>query len=93
MLATLPLEEGYSTALRNLNLQTQSVRPDRLAVVGSEQLTVPAGTFDAFIVELTSPDDSGRTTFWVAKDTRRVLKTVATGPQLNGATVTAELAE
>ncbi len=91
VIATLPLEEGYETAFRNLNLQPPGVRTVELAVVGSESVTVPAGMFDTLVVELTSPDDGNRTTLWIADDSRRVVKTVTTGPVLNGGVVTTEL--
>jgi dipeptidyl aminopeptidase/acylaminoacyl peptidase len=93
VLATLPLAEGYTTAFRNFSLQPPKARTVQLAVVGREEVTVPAGTFDAFVVELTSPDDENETTFWVAVESRRAVKSVATGPQLNGGRLTAELQE
>jgi len=51
---------------------------------------VPAGTFDAFKVELTS-DGGGQATIFVARDSRAVVKVVASSPQMGGATVTTEL--
>ena len=63
----------------------------RLQVLGSEPVTVPAGTFDAFKIELANADDEGKTTVWVAKDGRKVVKFVGVRPQLQGATVTSEL--
>jgi dipeptidyl aminopeptidase/acylaminoacyl peptidase len=93
VMATLPLEEGYTTAFRNFGLQPPAPRTVQLTVVGSESVTVPAGTFDTFTVEVTSPDDANTTTFWVAKESRQVVKTVTTGPALGGGTMTTELTE
>jgi len=43
-------------------------------------------------VELTSAEgEPGTTTVWVDTASRKVLKTVATGPQMGGAVVTVEL--
>jgi len=61
-------------------------------VTGAEAVTVPAGTFDAWKIEITSAEgDPGSTTIWVAKDGRKVVKTVATLPQMGGAVVTLQL--
>ena len=71
-------------------MQRLQIRTKELKVVGSEQVTVAAGTFDAFKVEINS-SDGGKTTLWVAKAPRKAVKQVVTSPAMNGATVTAEL--
>ena len=91
VLAMLPLAEGYSTAYRNFDVQSQKVRVVQLAVTGSETVTVPAGSFDAWKVELTNADDGQKTTAWIAKECCRVPKTTAVVPRMNGAVVTSEL--
>jgi len=91
VMAALPLAEGYETAFRNFDVQSQKPKVVQLKVVGSESVTVPAGSFDAFKVEATSPDDGQKSTFWVAKDTRRVVKLQAVLPRMNGAVLTSEL--
>jgi hypothetical protein len=61
-------------------------------VVATETLTVPAGTFDTWKVEVTSAEGGpGTTTVWVDQKTRKVVKTSATLPQMGGAVVTTEL--
>ena len=53
---------------------------------------MPAGTFQAWKVEITSAEgEPGQTTIWVAKDSRKVVKISATLPQMGGAVVTSEL--
>jgi dipeptidyl aminopeptidase/acylaminoacyl peptidase len=89
-IATLPLADGYTTTFRNFDVQRQQMKTKELKVVGSEQVTVPAGTFDAFKVEINS-SDGGKTTLWVAKAPRKAVKQVATLPAMNGATITSEL--
>ena len=90
VIATLPLAEGYQTTFRNFDAQAQQVRSVQLKVLGSESVTVPAGTFDAFKVEVVTTGGPTATE-WVAKDPRRVVKVVAVLPQMNGATITLEL--
>jgi dipeptidyl aminopeptidase/acylaminoacyl peptidase len=91
VMATLPLADGYTVRFRNLDLQSQKVIVKQLAVVGSESVTVPAGTFDAYRVEITSLDDGAKTTLWVSKSDRKVVRVLAVLPRLNGATLTSEL--
>ena len=91
-LARLPLAEGYSTTFRNFDVRQQKVNMKQIKVLGSENVTVPAGTFKAWKAEISSADgEPGTTTLWIANDTRRVLKTSASLPQMGGATITSEL--
>jgi hypothetical protein len=91
-IGALPLADGYSTIFRNFDVRQQKVQLKQAKVAGSENVTVPAGTFEAWKVEIASAEgEPGTTTIWVAKDSRKVVKTVATLPQMGGAVVTAEL--
>jgi dipeptidyl aminopeptidase/acylaminoacyl peptidase len=93
VVAALPLAEGYSTAFRNFDLMSQKVQMRQLKVTGSEKVTVPAGTFDAWKVEITPADgETGQTTtLWVDKPSRRAVKISTILPEMNGAIATAEL--
>jgi dipeptidyl aminopeptidase/acylaminoacyl peptidase len=94
VLASLPLAQGYTATFRNFDLQKQKVVLMRVKVAGAERITVPAGSFEAFKLEVTPPEDEpGRTTVWVAKDSRKVLKIVAVIPRMNGAVLTSELTQ
>ena len=91
-IGALPLADGYSASFRNFDVRQQKVQLKQAKVAGSENVTVPAGTFDAWKVEIASAEgEPGTTTIWVAKDSRKVVKTVATLPQMGGAVVTTEL--
>jgi dipeptidyl aminopeptidase/acylaminoacyl peptidase len=93
-MASLPLADGYTATYRNFDVQSQKAKLMRLAVVAIESVTVPAGTFEAYKVEATSAEgDAGKTIVWIDKATRKVIKTSATLPQMNGATLTSELAQ
>lgn len=93
-LASLSLAEGYTATFRAFDLQKQKVALKQVKVVGAEKVTVPAGSFEAFKLEVTSAEgDPGKTTVWVAKESRKVVKVVAVIPQMNGATLTSELAQ
>ncbi len=91
VIATLPLAEGYTTSFRNFDAMAQKTRMMQLKVTGVESVTVPAGTFDAFKVELTNSEDTGQTSVYVSKADRQVVKIESVVPQMNGAVLTAEL--
>ncbi len=90
-MACLPLAEGYTTSFRNLDVNRQKEKMMELKVVGVESVTVPAGTFDAYKVEVSS--DTDKQTLWVAKDSRKPVKLSAVLASMGGATMTMELTE
>jgi len=88
----LPLADGYTAAFRNFDLQKQKVKLMQLVVTGVETVTVPAGKFETFKVEITSADggnDQG--TIWIAKDSRQAVKVSSVMTSMDGATMTTEL--
>jgi dipeptidyl aminopeptidase/acylaminoacyl peptidase len=89
-LGLLPLAPGYTVTFRTLDVQRQKVTLREATVARVEEVTVPAGTFKAFRVQVKSAEgDPGEQTLWIAADTRRVVKVVSRPP--NGATLTSEL--
>ena len=55
-------------------------------------ITVPAGTFDTFKVEVTSADGGpDKQTVWIAKDSRKPVKAISVLADMGGAIVTEEL--
>jgi len=94
VIACLPLADGYTTSFRNFDPQAQKVKLMQLNVAGTEKVTVPAGTFDAIRVELSSADGGAdKETLWVAKDSHKVVKVSAVIPSMGGAVLTEELLE
>lgn len=92
VVGALALADGFSTVVRSFDVQTQKVRLIKLAVTGSERVTVPAGEFDCFKVERTSAEGGAeRSTIWIDKASRKPVKTTAVMPQMNGATMLMEL--
>jgi dipeptidyl aminopeptidase/acylaminoacyl peptidase len=91
-LARLPLADGYTTTWRNFDVQRAKASLKQLKVAGVEEVTVPAGTFKCWKVEISSAEgEPGASTLWVATDSRQVVKTSATLPQMGGATIVTEL--
>jgi dipeptidyl aminopeptidase/acylaminoacyl peptidase len=91
-ISCLPLAEGYSTTYRNFDVQQQKVKLMQLKVTGVEKVTVPAGTFDAYKVEISSADGGpDKETLWVAKDSHKPVKESAVLAAMGGAVLTQEL--
>ena len=92
VLARLPLAANYATTFRNFDVNKQKPTIRQLKVVGTESVTVAAGTFDAYKVESVSADnEADKQTLWIAKDSLKVLKINATIPSLGGAVLTSEM--
>ena len=92
VIASLPLADGYSLSFRNFDVQKQKTQIKQLKVVGTESITVPAGKFDAYKVEIVAADnEADKQTVWIDKASRKVLKISAVLPSLNGAILTSEL--
>ncbi|HET6843210.1 MAG TPA: alpha/beta fold hydrolase [Candidatus Angelobacter sp.] len=92
VIGCLPLAEGYTATYRNFDVQQQKVKLLQLKVAGVESVTVPAGTFNAFRVEISSADGGNdKETVWIAKDSRKPVKSSAVLVQMGGAVLTAEL--
>ena len=92
VIARLPLAPSYAITLRNFDVQKQKAQLKQLKVVGTESVTVPAGAFDAYRVEIVDTnDEADKRTVWIAKDSHKVVKITATIPSLGGALLTSEL--
>jgi dipeptidyl aminopeptidase/acylaminoacyl peptidase len=92
VLARLPLAVNYIATFRNFDVQKQKTQLKQIKFLGTESLTVAAGTFDTYKVEVTSADnDADKQTLWIAKDSHKVVKIVASLPSLGGALLTSEL--
>jgi dipeptidyl aminopeptidase/acylaminoacyl peptidase len=92
VIGCLPLAAGYTTTFRNFDVQKQKVKLMQLEVKALDTVTAPAGTFEAFQVELSSaeggPDQS---TLWIAKDTGTPVKSSTVMADMGGAILTSEL--
>jgi hypothetical protein len=92
VLGTLPLTEGYTTTFRNFDVQAAKPTLKQAKVAGVEEVSVPAGTFKAWKVEIKSAEgEPGQQTVWIDTATRKVVKVFATLPRMAGATLTSEL--
>jgi len=90
VIGTFALADGYATSVKSVNLQTGQVVAMDLKVSGSERVKVAGGEADCFKVELASTDGN-KVTYWIAKDSRQVLKVISVLAALGGAVVTQEM--
>ncbi|MEM6398137.1 MAG: alpha/beta fold hydrolase [Bacteroidota bacterium] len=93
IIAQLPLEKGYTAYMRNMDMQSMQIKASKLEVTGTEEVTVPAGTFNTYKVEITSAEgEPGSRTIYVSTDdSRKAVKIEAVIPQMNGAKMLMEL--
>jgi dipeptidyl aminopeptidase/acylaminoacyl peptidase len=89
-LATLPLKAGYTTSYRNFDTQKLKTKVMQLTVTGAEHVTVAAGSFDTYKLEITS-DAGDKFTAWVDKAARKPVKMEQVIPSMGGATLVTEL--
>jgi len=88
----LPLAAGYKATYRNFDLQKQKPKLMQLEVAGTENVTVPAGAFECYKVEISSADGGAdKSTLWIDKASRKPVKMSAVMPSMNGATMVSEL--
>jgi len=93
--STLPLAEGYNATVYQFDMMSAKAQPMVLTVKGTEKVSVAAGTFHAYRVEVGPKEgDSGSVTLWVTVDSRRIVRTEANlPPQAGGGVVVSELAQ
>jgi dipeptidyl aminopeptidase/acylaminoacyl peptidase len=93
-LGALPLAVSYEATFESYNPSpmAQGVEAYVLRVTGTEEVTVPAGTFETYVVAFDKVDGDDDTTAYVRTSDGVLVKSVSILPaQMGGGTVTAEL--
>lgn len=94
-ITALPLDEGYRTTVRSVEIGVQQrVRVWSVEVESVESVEVPAGSFETFRVALEPLDgEPGGRTLWITEETpRRVVEAESElPPQAGGGTAVTEL--
>jgi hypothetical protein len=90
-LRLLPLNTAWedSASTLSVTLSGHAVVPTRLSVIGEDQIRVPAGTFDCWVVAVHA--DVSRGLFWVTKRDPMVVRSVLDVPSLGGAQLVSAL--
>jgi hypothetical protein len=90
-LRLLPLSSAWedSASTLSITLGGNSVVPTRLSVIGEDQIRVPAGTFDCWVVAVHA--DVSRGLYWVTKRDPMVVRSVLDVPSLGGAQLVSAL--
>ena len=83
-ISTLPLKVGYTATIHQFDLTMMSAKAMIMKVAGTEKLTVKAGTFDTYKVDLIPVEGEGDSAFWIDTTTRNVLKVEAKLPSMMG---------
>jgi len=92
-ISTLPLASGYTATLNTIDVMRGKTKQLGLKVTGAENVTVVAGAFDTFIVEITPlDDDAGGSKIWISKTDKRTVKMETKLPAtMGGGTAVTEL--
>lgn len=94
VVSAMNLKPDFNTTLRTFNLLQQKVVSHSLKVVGKETVSVPAGSFDTYKVEVTPLDgSSGAQTIYVNIDKpyNMIQLEAELPPMMGGGTMTVEL--
>jgi hypothetical protein len=84
-MGVLPLAEGYSASFRSFDIESQKAELTRLKVSGLENVTVPAGSFESYRVEISTVDiDAENYTVWIARNSHKPVKIVTPLPEMGG---------
>ena len=85
-LRTLPLNAAWEDSTTTLSVSLNGVTPlpTRVAVIGEDNVRVPAGQFDCWVVSVRAADLT-RGMYWVTKSNPIVVRSALDVPGLNGA--------
>ena len=90
-LAVMPLSEGFETTVQAFQPTMAIAQALHVAVAAAESVETPAGTFDAYRIEL-SGDDGTAGSVWVTRsEPHRTVKMELTQPAMGGARVVSVL--
>jgi hypothetical protein len=86
VLRTLPLNGAWEDSTTTLSVSMNDVTPlpTRIAVIGEDNVRVPAGQFDCWVVSVRAADLT-RGMYWVTKQDPIVVRSALDVPGLNGA--------
>lgn len=91
MLRLLPLQPGWrdSTVAVSVTLGSNLLLPTTLSVVRQESVSVPAGTFDCWVVDARAA--GAETFYWVSRQNPVVVRSIQALPNMGGARLVTEL--
>jgi hypothetical protein len=89
LLGVLPLRAGWTGRFAVINARGSGVATTELAVTGEERVTVPAGSFDSWVVRVR--DGNAEQTWWVSRDAGRIVQARSSSPRAPGTSVTMRL--
>lgn len=90
VIARLPLQENSSTVIEMLDIQTSQIKKYEVKLLGTEKITVPAGSFDTYKISVNQVDGGEKTTYWISSADKSMIRTEAIVPQMGNAKMVAE---
>jgi hypothetical protein len=92
VLRTLPLRATWEDSATTLtaSLNGTATLPTRIAVIGEDQVRLPAGTFDCWVVAVHA-GETARGLYWVTKQDPMVVRSALDVPSMGGAQLVSAL--
>ena len=89
--ARLPLQPNFTTVIEMVDPSSAQVKKYELKHIGSEKITVPAGTFETTKLAINQIDGGEKFIYWLSPADKNMIKIEAIVPQMGNAKMTAEL--
>lgn len=91
VLARVPFKENETVTMETVDVMTAQIKKYEVKLIGTEKITVPAGSFDTYIISMNQIDGGEKSTFWISSSDKKMIKTEAILPQMGNAKMTVEL--
>jgi len=91
VIGRLPLQENFTAVIEMVDVMSAQVKKYEIKYLGTENITVPAGSFETFKVSQNQIDGGEKSTYWISSKDRNMIKFEAIVPQMGNAKMVGEL--
>jgi dipeptidyl aminopeptidase/acylaminoacyl peptidase len=91
LIARMPIQEYFTTVIEIFDGSSNKIKKMQVKVLAKETVTVPAGSFESYKVEVAQLDGPEKFVVWISTKDLNMIKTEANVPQMGNAHMVAEL--
>jgi dienelactone hydrolase/transcription antitermination factor NusG len=91
LIARMPIKENYSTVIDVYDATKDKVKKLSVKVLAKESVTVPAGTFDAYKIEVAEIDGTEKFVSWMGTKDLNMIRSESVVTEMGNALITVEL--
>ncbi|RAW03468.1 S9 family peptidase [Pseudochryseolinea flava] len=91
LIARMPIKENFATVIEVYDGSKDKIKRLNVKVVAKESVTVPAGTFEAYKIEVAQVDGPEKFTSWMGTKDLNMIKSEGLVPEMPNASITVEL--